>query len=59
MANFFYATAVYADGRVEEYQGTLWYLCGRKCVEGHRKLQELRSLEDEGIIVSLHVDYES
>ena len=59
MANFFYATAVYADGRVEEYQGTLWFLGGQKCAEGHMQLKELRAMESEGIIVSLRVDYES
>lgn len=59
MANFFYATAVYADGRTEHYEGRLWLLGGIKDEEGHALLQSLRDKEASGEIISLHVGYES
>ena len=59
MANFFHATAVYADGRTETFEGRLWLLGGVKDEEGHTLLAKLRADHAKGIIVKLSVSYES
>ena len=59
MANFFYATAVYADGRTEHYNHLLWYLDGTPDEEGHALLQSLKNKKESGEIIKLHIDYES
>lgn len=59
MANFFYATAVYADGHTETFEGRLWLLGGIRDDAGHALLDRLRSDEKSGKISKLYVSYES
>lgn len=59
MANFFYATAVFADGHTEHFEGRLWLLGGIKDEAGHALLAELRAKHADGEIVKLSVGYES
>ena len=59
MANFFYATAVYADGHTETFEGRLWLLGGIKDEKGHALLAKLRADHASGVITKLSVSYES
>ena len=59
MANFFIATAVFADGHKETFEGRLWLLGGIKDEEGHALLRSLRAKHLSGEIEELYVTYES
>lgn len=59
MANFFVATAVYADGTTKKFEGRLWLLGGIKDKKGHALLAKLRADHEAGVIIRLSVSYES
>lgn len=60
MANFFGYKAVYADGHIEQEDGLLlWYLDGKPNVKNQRKLEKLKAMKADGIIVELRLYYES
>ena len=59
MANFFVATAFYADGHSETFEGQLWFLGGLKNEEGHALLNKLKEQEKAGVITRLWISYES
>lgn len=62
MANFYYITAFFADGRREVYQGQLWYLGGVPHPD-QAKFEELKKFlaaaKKEGLVIDYNIDYES